>query len=408
MATTKVGVYRKYRGPVPEDPEGKPLSEKDWPRKRRFSWAVRWFGENGRRYSKSFKSRKEATRFAEGKQNDVRRAAADPPKSLSLEEFAGEHGDVMKGQVAQATLEDQARALRMFKEHVGGNTALSKVKPHHAESYVASRLRSGASVATVNKDIRTLKRVFNLAIEPRGYLLEGQNPFRSVKQRKQADKPLRYVTHEEFEQVRAATESLWWHSLLTLLYTTALRLGEALNLTWADVDFEHDRVRVAAKDQSECLLAWEPKDHESRILPAPPAAIQLLTDLQVEAAEGCPYVFVPAWRWDFVRRALEQDTWRDGQRLVNNLGRRLATVRKRAKVAHFTFHDLRRTCVTNWARTLPAHVTQRLAGHSDIKTTLKYYISVQPEDLERARTVQAAILRGGLTDPKVTHSGQKS
>jgi len=53
-----------------------------------------------------------------------------------------------------------------------------------------------------------------------------------------------------------------------------------------------------------------------------------------------------------------------------------------------------------------AGVTQKLAGHSDIKTTLKYYISVQPEDLERARTVQADILRGGLTDPKVTHSAE--
>ena len=36
----------------------------------------------------------------------------------------------------------------------------------------------------------------------------------------------------------------------------------------------------------------------------------------------------------------------------------------------------------------------------------RYYISVQPEDLERARTVQADILRGGLTDPKVTHSAK--
>jgi len=31
------------------------------------------------------------------------------------------------------------------------------------------------------KDNRTLKFIFNLAIEPRGYLAEGQNPFAKIK-----------------------------------------------------------------------------------------------------------------------------------------------------------------------------------------------------------------------------------
>jgi integrase len=44
-------------------------------------------------------------------------------------------------------------------------------------------------------------------------------------------------------------------------------------------------------------------------------------------------------------------------------------------------HDLRRSTITNWAKELPIQVVQQLAGHSDISTTRKYYLAVQPEDM---------------------------
>jgi len=76
-----------------------------------------------------------------------------------------------------------------------------------------------------------------------------------------------------------------------------------------------------------------------------------------------------------------------------------------------TVHDLRRSCITNWARELPIHVVQKLAGHSDIRTTQKYYLSIQAEDIRKAQRVQAKVLgkipTNDLTDPKLTHSGQK-
>jgi len=56
-------------------------------------------------------------------------------------------------------------------------------------------------------------------------------------------------------------------------------------------------------------------------------------------------------------------------------------------------------------------VVQQLAGHSDIRTTQKYYLSVQEEDIKKAQQVQTRLLgeipASDLTDPKVTHSGRK-
>ena len=402
--TTKVGIYRSYYGPVPTDSSGKPLPKEEWPKKRSHSWVARWYGTDGQRYSRSFKIRKEAERFYESKQQEVRVGQADPPPSITIKAFAAEHGKVMVGQIARASLADQKRALEFLIDHVGQDVPLHKIKPRDAETFVASRLRSGVAIGTVNKDIRTLKRIFNLAITPRGYL--NQNPFASIKQRKQSSKPIRYVPPKDFLRLIEAARSLWWKTFLAVAYTTAVRLGELVHLTWADIDFEQDRIRVARKDATDTLTSWEPKDHEGRVLPCPAAVIQLLADLQAQTAEKCPYVFLPPSRWAYVQKARRNGTWRESQSLLNNAARSLRGLRKRAGVAKFSLHDLRRSCITNWARVLPIHVVQKLAGHSDIKTTQKHYLAVQEDDLEKARQVQSEILALRPTDQEMTNSAE--
>ncbi len=60
---------------------------------------------------------------------------------------------------------------------------------------------------------------------------------------------------------------------------------------------------------------------------------------------------------------------------------------------------------------LYTRIVQKLAGHSDIRTTQRYYLSIQAEDIQKAQDVQAEvlgkILENDLTDPKLTHSAQK-
>ena len=99
------------------------------------------------------------------------------------------------------------------------------------------------------------------------------------------------------------------------------------------------------------------------------------------------------------------------QDLVNNVLRRFKTICRRAGVGPYTIHDLRRSCITNWAQHLPIHVVQQLAGHSDIKTTQQFYLAVRAEDVKKAQTVQESLLGNILpadpTDPLLTHFGQK-
>ena len=392
MAIEKVGVYRKWLGPVPKDKNGKPIPESEWPRKRRHHWIARWYGTNGKRYGKVFKTRKEAQKYASELQKRVCLGKADKPKKVTLHEFCLEHKQVMKGQVAYATLDDQNRALRFFGNFIGGSVLLSKIKPRHAEAFIAHRLSTVPSVSTVNKDIRTLRSIFNLAIEPRGYLPEGQNPFAKIKKRKTTESKIRYVEVKEYRALVNEAKDIWWNALISIAYASGLRRNEILHLTWADIDFENQQIYINPKKETAETIEWEPKDHEKRVLPMADETVQLLVDLQTQAEEGFPYIFISPERFKRIRERQKVGKWNPRSEVINNLRKNFHAIRRRAGVTECTLHDLRRSAITNWASQLPIQVVQQLAGHSDITTTRKYYLTVRSEDMVSANKVVNSIL----------------
>jgi len=392
MAHTKVSVNKNWYGKVPLDKNGKPIPRNLWPKRRKFSWEVRWYSSDGKRYSKSFKRRKEAEKHARQLQEKVDIGKANKPRKVSLQFFIKEHKQLMKGQVAYSTLIEHSRALDLFAKHIDKNSMLEEITPRHAESFVAYRLDQDLAIATVNKDIRTLRGIFNLAIEPRGYLAEGANPFEKIKQRRVANKRIRFVSIEDFSKVFDAAPTLWWKTFLALSYTSAGRKDELLNLTWSDVDFENNNVSFMPKNASEKILAWEPKDHEGRIIPVPEKVILLLADIQSQTDESSPYVFINNSRLKLILKRRASGTWTTKSEIINNMLTRLKVFCKWAGVKQFCFHDLRRSCITNWARHLPIHAVQELAGHSKIDTTRKFYLSVGKSDRDMAREIQEKVM----------------
>lgn len=410
MATERVGVYRKWHGPVPVNGAGRPLPRSEWPDKRPCAWAVRWFGNDGKRYSRSFDTRKEAERFAEAKQQDVRQGKADPPKRITLRQFYWEHKKLMQAKVAANTLHMQLATLALLGKALGWDRELRRLTARDIEEFSAIRAATGNEPITVNKEVKTLRRLFNLAII-RGHLSKGCNPTEGVPLAKIGQKRQPYCSPEQFETLYAKCGDLLWRALLLVLYTAGLRKKEAMHLTWSDIDFATGQVHVCRHDPKGLVQKWTPKDHELRGIPLPKQAIDLLTEWQAVAPVGCPYVFLDAGRWDYYRQQVEAGEWNPRSDLANNWLRRFKTLCKKAGIPTFTLHDLRRSCITNWARHLPIHVTQQLAGHSDIHTTQTYYLSVQADDLAKAKRVQSKIV-GGLknappTDPKLTQNAQK-
>jgi integrase len=119
---------------------------------------------------------------------------------------------------------------------------------------------------------------------------------------------------------------------------------------------------------------------------------QLLANIQVQAPEGHPYVFVSPKRLERIKERRKIGKWSPRSELVNNLTRDFNVVRRRANVAECTLHDQRRSAITNWAQRLPIQVVQALAGHSNIATTRKYYLAVRSEDFTAAGELLNIIL----------------
>ena len=388
MAALKVGIYRKWLGTVPNDSNGKLLPKTEWPKKRRHNWLVRWTGTTGKKYGKVFKTKKEAQLYAMEMQNKVLTGLADKPKKITLHAFRLEHEKIIRGQVSYGTYQEHKKTLELFENFIGGSIELSKVTPSNAEAFVADRLDSKeVSIATVNKYIRTLKSIFNRAIDPRGYIPQGQNPFVKIKPRKTTDNPKRYVNINEYCSLYEATEDIWWKAFISVAYSSGLRLNEILHLTWKDIDFGNQRVNVSAKKSNGKIIKWEPKARKNRVVPISDDALKLLIDIQVNAPEGHPYIFISTKRLERIAERIKSGKWNERSEIINNIGRNFADIRVKAGVDKCTIHDLRRSAITNWSQRLPFQVVHKLAGHSNIKTTMDYYLAVRPEDFMSASKV---------------------
>jgi len=388
MAALTIGVYRKWLGPVPKDSKGKQLPRSLWPPKRHHNWLVRWVGSTGKKYGKVFKTKKEAQLFKLEMQAKLLAGQADKPRKITLHSFRLEHERIIKGQVSYGTYQEHKKTLELFENFIGGSIELSRITPSNAEAFVAERLGSKeVSIATVNKYIRNLKSIFNKAIDPRGYISQGLNPFANIKPRKTTANAKRYVNIKEYHALLESTEELWWKTFIAIAYSSGLRLNETLHLTWKDIDFDNQRINVTAKKANGNIIKWEPKGRKNRVVPISKEAIKFLVDIQVDAPDGYPYIFILPQRLERILERIQIGKWNERSEVINNINRRFAIIRKRADVEKCTIHDLRRSAITNWAEKLPFQVVHKLAGHSNIKTTMDYYLSVRPEDFKAASEV---------------------
>lgn len=307
-----------------------------------------------------------------------------------------------KGQRLSAkTLREYKTIMRRFSAFVGNDRLLERITIADGTRYVASLqissdLGKALSASSVNKHKRVLISAMNVAVQQLGYL--PVNPFLGrLKQDKIADQPIRYVTPNEFDHILAACavmpDPLWWEAFLTVCYTAATRLNEAVHLRWSDVDFEANTIRIIAKPELDGLAAWRPKDHNSRTIPVPECTITLLGRLHAVAEPGTEFVFIPPARIEWIHAKRKRGDWTEGQDVLNNVNKNFQRRARNAGVTDVTLHDLRRSAITHWARKLATPVVKELAGHADISTTLRYYVSIRAADMADARDVTAAALQ---------------
>jgi integrase len=314
------------------------------------------------------------------------------PRSLKLTDFLEDSLQRTRGQVRATTIYEYTIAMKRLIESAG-DVDVQKITHQHGERFIQYCLDRGNSKATAKKNLKSLKRLFQMAVE-RGQL--DENPFKYIRSPKVPQKKIRVFSETECNDLAQAASdyrrglSIPWLALTATGLCTAMRRGELLNTVWSDVDFENRTIEVSPKRDTEQTWEWHIKDNERRTLPLTDYVVDLLTEIQAKQPEGYPYVFIPEERYLHIQQRKAKGKWTvtDGKCPVNNFTRHFNAILNKAGIDDGEFHDLRRTCLTGWVRNgLQADEVMRMAGHSDFNTTLRFYLAVDQNLVHRAREI---------------------
>ncbi|MDQ3743602.1 MAG: site-specific integrase [Acidobacteriota bacterium] len=253
-----------------------------------------------------------------------------------------------------ATAKGQIKVLRAHF----GKKRLRRITYADIRDFRAARLQTKSgrteqnlSIATVNRELSTLRRMLNVA-QAEGWIIK--NPFSagapliSTADERRRERIL--TADEEKALLLACSERQRAHlrPLVIAALDTGMRKGELLKLRWSQVDLEARVIHVRAFHTKTMTARDVPVS--SRLL----AELQRLWDISPKDAEGLVFGIR-----DNVRMAFD-------------------SARTDAKLLDVRFHDLRHTAATRLIQKgLSLAEVGRILGHSQPVTTYRY---VNPDE----------------------------
>ncbi len=270
---------------------------------------------------------------------------------------------------------------RIARQHLSptfGARELAGIQCHEVENWLHGLWEKGLAPATCNRILATFKTICSLA-EMRGLLPAGQSPCAGVSPFKIHTQRERYLTRDEAQRLMRALEKSDRPeaSAIRLLLLTGARKSEVLKARW-----EHVRLDLRL------LVVPLSKSGKPRHIPLSDEAIAIMR--AIPRQPGNPWLF-PG---EAPGKPLS-DLYLFWNKLRRELG--LADVR---------IHDLRHTFASflvNAGHSL--YEVQKLLGHSDPRTTMRYAHLEQASLVTVAETVSVFLARPGRRNVKAPKGG---
>lgn len=261
--------------------------------------------------------------------------------------------------------------LRPIRDYFKGINA-SDITEAMVREFRGTRLQAGRSESTTNRYLALLRKMFNWAIA-NGLL--ASNPVKGIKMFSEIDRVRdRVLRQGEEERLFVELVPRLRLFILTLLHT-GLRYREGLNLTWENVDLIRKRIKVERT-----------KSKRARIIPINSLLLKTLEGLS--SGSSGPKVFP----FKSARTGFENAC-------------------KRAGLADFTFHDLRRTFGTRLLEHGVDIVTiSKLYGHSSVLVTQRYLHPSEELSIEAVEFLASSPLKQPETSPclaRARHTAKK-
>lgn len=251
------------------------------------------------------------------------------------------------------------RSIREFIRIVGDKN-INDLKLSHFEQFKTQR-KTEVEDCTVNVEIRTLKRIFNLGIM---YEIIDRSPAKFCKQIDIGDSEIVIFNEDEFQTLLNGINLDYFKKIVQFGYLTGCRLNEILTLQWSNIDFKSKVIYIGTK------AGFKTKTRKNRKIPMTPEVLEILRTMLVDCFElydSERYIFpnpngVP-FNKSYISRKFRYYIKRTG--LPEKLH----------------FHCLRHTYITNLLRqNVPIYKVMQLVGHRNIKTTM-LYLHLIVEDL---------------------------
>lgn len=275
-----------------------------------------------------------------------------------------------KKKLAQIDTESVKRYLKFLNKEARtqkGNPYSAETRVHH---YNALRNILGYA-----------KRMHYIKDNPCDDLTAKEKPY---KERKQVD----FLGPDETRRFIACleNESLFWKALMNVLITTGLRRGEALALTWADIDPDELTITVSNnvtvdKNAPDKCRVGSTKTGKSRTVPLSARVYGLLIQLRHEREETLQVKMMPA-AFIFCR---DTDPYRPLYPTTPT--RWLKRFTEKNNLPNVSPHDLRHSAASLAIEGgASMKEVQELLGHANPATTMGFYVGLTEQT--RRRTVE--------------------
>ena len=295
---------------------------------------------------------------ARGEYLDIREV-----KAVRFEDYSKDYLKYAQTNLSQGRYELVETVNRVAFAAYLGTRYLKDITPRVVEEFKTEMVKT-LKPSSVNEYLGVLSAMFSLAVK---WGNVNDNPVKQVKRLKvDAVEPPHLSVEEANRLLEACRENRDLYTFVAIGLNTGLRVSEAINLTWADVDLSRGVVKVRPKAGSQGVNAWRVKTGDLRDIPVNGFLADVLarhprhitSSYVLHLLDGEPYT----------RRVIEH---------------RLERVGKHIGI-HAYPHLLRHTFGTTLAGNgVDLDTIRRLMGHADIHMTMRY-LHAAPDRLKGA------------------------
>jgi integrase len=332
-----------------------------------------------------------------------------PPNKLTVNEWLDQWLAMKADDLEETTIYNYRITLDRVRGKLG-NIRLQELTEEDVEGWMHwalkhGRVRGGKAgtplgVTSVDMSVARLKDALNRAVTRRLVTMNvAQHVTIPRRARKEERKKKEEVKPWNVQEVQAFVQGIKGERLYAplLLSLMGLRPAEVCGLRWEDVDLDNATITIANTRTMMGNRYVVEKDTKSlageRELPLPAPVLAALKSFKALQAKE--------------KLALGEAYAESGYVLVHETGAAftIKQLRRRAyrlmailALRRVRLYDARSSCLTYLANNgVPDHILARWAGHTNVKTTKKWYVKPDVEDLREAATTWDG-LHGAATE----------